>query len=70
MFVFVRDLAGRTFPFTLEPEADVAGLKAQIEESQGVSAKKQNLAHAGRALEDSEFLSENMVSLLICIHLL
>mmetsp|Transcript_74594 Transcript_74594/g.168999 ORF Transcript_74594/g.168999 Transcript_74594/m.168999 type:complete len:157 (-) Transcript_74594:73-543(-) len=56
MQLFIRDLAGRTFPVSADAEASVSCLKDQITSAEGIPASEQRLIHGGRSLEASEIL--------------
>mmetsp|Transcript_109567 Transcript_109567/g.353567 ORF Transcript_109567/g.353567 Transcript_109567/m.353567 type:complete len:156 (+) Transcript_109567:113-580(+) len=57
MRLFVRDLAGQSLCLEADPAAEVADLKKQICEAQGIPEEEQRLIFAGRSLQQSEVLA-------------
>merc|ERR1712194_1004683 len=58
MQLFVRDLAGRSVPLSVDPCSSVEVLKLQVTASCGVPEDEQSLTFGGRVLDSSELLGK------------
>jgi len=67
--VFVKTLIGNTFSITFDTSMTVDTLKDRIAETEGIPKESQRLIFAGRALEDSNTLSDYKIMNESVIHL-
>jgi len=61
MQIFVKTVAGRTFPIDVSSTDSIENVKCKIQDRVGIPHDQQHLIFAGRVLGDSETLADNNV---------
>jgi len=58
MQIFVKSLAGRTYPLDVDNDHTIQTIKAQIQDMEGINVDQQRLIFAGKQLENGRMLKD------------
>jgi ubiquitin len=58
MQIFVRTLAGKVIPLSVEKSDTVESVKAKIEDKEGIKASDQRFVFGGKNLQDGNTLAD------------